>query len=137
MPPRRPPPPRYDPQWARTPAGKFHRLPHLDPEAEQLSSASGVFVIWHAGVQPAWVYVDHSRNLAKALHVAANDETIMSYEANGGLYVTWALIPADHHEGVTAHLIATLRPRVPLPIALPHDAFPIPVLAPGQTAESD
>lgn len=137
MPPRRASAPRYDPQWARTATGKFHRLPHLDPEAEQLASTSGVFVIWHAGVRPAWVYVDHSSNLAQALHAAAADETIMSYEANGGLYVTWARIPADHHEGVTAHLTATLRPRVPPRAALPDDAFPIPVLAPGQTAESD
>jgi hypothetical protein len=124
--------PRYDPKWARTPAGKFFRLPHVDPEAEGLDGISGVFVVWHAGVSPDWVYIGHSRDLAAAMHAVAGDPDVMLFEINGGLFCTWARIHADHCHGVAAHLIATLRPRVPSASALPPDVVPIPVLAPGQ-----
>ena len=124
--------PRFDPCWGRTRAGKFYRLPHLDPEKEDLAGVSGVFVIWHAGVRSRWVHVGHADDLAAALHAVVGNPEVMSYERNGGLYVAWARIHPDHREGVAAHLTGALRPSVATAEPLPDDVVPIPVLAPGQ-----
>jgi hypothetical protein len=121
----------FDPHWARSPGGRFFRLNYLDPEAEQLSGASGVFVIWHGGVRPSWVYVDGGDDLATSLHAIVGNEDVMSFEVNGGLFVTWALIRPECLEGVLAHLIRALRPRIPPPVPPPVDTMLIPVLIPG------
>lgn len=125
-------PPCFDPRWVRSPGGKFFRLPHLDPEAEGLSGVGGVFVVWHAGVSPAWVYVGCGDDLAQAFHAIAANAEVMAYEANGGLFATWARFRRDHCYGVAAHLTACLRPRVAAAEALPDGVQPIPVLIPGQ-----
>lgn len=120
---------RYDPAWVRTPRGRYFRLVHLDPEAEDLSGAGGVLVVWHAGLWPAWVYVAAASDLARALHHLADDDDIMSYEANGGLYVTWSFLRPEYRDGVVAYLVERLRPKV-LPNPAAANAVPIPVLSP-------
>ncbi len=77
--------PPIDVDWVRNSRGKFHRLLHLDTTSEGLKGLSGVYVIWHSGVKPGWVYVGRADNLASALDAAQDNEDIDEYEINGGL----------------------------------------------------
>ncbi len=107
--------PPLDPEWARNKRGKFHRLAHLDTVAEGLNGFSGVYVIWHSGVKPAWVYIGASDNLANAIDDAAENDDIFSYEVNGGLYVTWSPILKERQGGVLKYLADAMRPAVENP----------------------
>lgn len=122
-----------DPKWVRASSGHFHRLVHIDPEEEGLSRASGVYVIWHSGVKPGWVYAGRSNDLATALHEAGNSDDIMSYEVHGGLFVTWALVKDEFQNGVLKYLTDTMRPHIANPAAAKIDDYPVPVLPPGST----
>ena len=123
---------RYDPHWARTPGGRYHRLAHLDVEDCNLVGQSGIFVCWHAGVQPTWVYVGRADDLAAAIAAIAEDERIVSYEAHGGLFITWACVRGEYCEGMVLYLTRALNPLV-RDFVDPddEDAFPIPVRSPG------
>lgn len=107
--------PALDPEWARNRHGKFHRLMMLDTEAEQLNGQTGVFVIWHSGVKPQWVYVGASDNLGHAIDRAAEDDDIASYEVNGGLFVTWSPILKERQGGVLKYLEKAMEPVVENP----------------------
>jgi len=68
--------PAMDPHWAEHEEGGFLRFTDLDPEEMGLSGASGVYVLWHGGFRPEWVYVGHDKNLASAMHRAAGNKDI-------------------------------------------------------------
>jgi len=122
--------PPLDPNWERNKRGKFHRLSLLDTSAEGLEGYGGVFVIWHSGVKPQWVYVGASDNLARAIDAAAEDEDIASYEVNGGLYVTWASILKLRQNGVVKFLHDAMKPAVENPAAKSIEDGPISVIVP-------
>ena len=122
--------PAIDPQWVRNPRGKFHRLIHLDTTSEGLSGKSGVYVIWHSGVKPGWVYVGKANDLASALDDAQENEDIIEYEINGGLYVAWSPIVAEHQNGVLKFLHDTMKPKVSNPQAASIKDGPINVEVP-------
>jgi hypothetical protein len=119
-----------DPRWAVDRRGKFHRLVHLDPEAEGLTGASGVFVVWHGGVRPRWVYVGRAQDLAGAFHRLGRDADVMDYEVNGGLFVTWSLIRTDYQDGVVRYLSDALSPAVENPDRPGTAVRPVPVSPP-------
>ena len=120
-----------DPKWARSATGRFYRFVDLDPEELGLSGKSGVFVIWHGGVQPEWVFVDRSRDLAATFHAIAEDEEVMYYDLRGRLFVTWTLIKPEFQEGVVRYLIESLKPIIDNPNAEAMSAEPIPVFPPA------
>jgi hypothetical protein len=107
--------PPIDVDWVRNSRGKFHRLLHLDTTSEGLKGLSGVYVIWHSGVKPGWVYVGRADNLASALDAAQDNEDIDEYEINGGLYVTWFPVVEQHQNGVLRFLHDTMKPKVSNP----------------------
>ena len=119
-----------DPNWATSARGRFHRLIRLDPEAEGLSRVGGVYVVWHAGVRPAWVFVGHTEDLADSFHHVAGNDDIMGFDVNGGLYVSWCLIREEYRDGVVRHLQDTLKPLVDNVAVAGTDVPPIPVIAP-------
>lgn len=120
-----------DPHWVQMATGRFHRFLRLDPEAEGLSGVAGVYVIWHAGVRPGWVYVGRGADLAASFHYLVHNKDVMRNEVHGGLYVSWALIREEYQEGVVKYLTDTLRPSVENPEFRRADVVPIPVIAPG------
>jgi hypothetical protein len=120
-----------DPKWAKSAKGRFHRFLQLDPEGEGLTRVSGVYVIWHAGVRPEWIYVGRSADLAAAFHHHGHNRTITKYEINGGLYVTWALIREEYQDGAVKYLTDSLKPRIENPEFRPADVIPVPVTIPG------
>ena len=122
--------PPLDPEWARNKRGKFHRLSHLDTTAEGLNGKAGVYVIWHSGVKPGWVYVGRSDNLATAIDAATDDGDIMSYEINGGLFVTWSPVLNNRQNGVVRFLTDTMKPKIENPDARGIKDGPVNVLVP-------
>ena len=119
-----------DPRWARTKTGYFHRLLTFDPEANGLTGASGVYVVWHGGVNPGWVFIGRGDDLARTFHDLADDEAVMSYNIRGGIFVTWSLINKEFQNGVVRHLNDTLRPKIENAASALKSATPVPVSPP-------
>lgn len=120
-----------DPQWATSPAGKYYRLVHLDPAKAGLKGVPAVFVIWHSGVRPRWVYVGRTENLAASVEIISDNDDIMQYEVNGGLFITWSLIREKMQPGVIEYLTTVLEPLVAGPRGSGKRVTPVPVLVPG------
>ena len=120
-----------DPQWVRSPAGKYYRLVHLDATNAGLKGLPAVFVIWHSGVRPRWVYVGRTKNLAASLEIIPDNDDIMQYEVNGGLFITWSLIREGMQPGVVHYLSAVLEPLVANSEHPGKRVTPVPVLVPG------
>jgi hypothetical protein len=119
-----------DPNWARTKTGHYHRLVNLDPEACGLAKASGVYVVWHTGHRPGWVFIDRNDDLAQVFHQLADNEEVMHYDLHGGIFVTWALIKKEFQDGVVRHLNDTLAPKIKNSDAALAKATPVPVRPP-------
>jgi hypothetical protein len=74
------------------------------------NNVEGVYIIWHGGSSPATVRV--GRGVIKdRLAAHRNDPQIQAF-ASLGLFVTWASIQANYHEGVETFLAARLNPKV-------------------------
>jgi hypothetical protein len=121
-----------DPKWVRNASGRFFRLALLDPESEGLSGQGGVFVVWHAGVRPRWMAIGQTNDLARQLHELGENQDVMSYEKNGGIWVTWSPVLSQYRGGVVNFLRRTLKPMFEFGLPATKDA-PIPVLPPGST----
>lgn len=122
--------PPIDPEWVRNRNGKFHRLIHLDTVVEGLTNLGGVFVIWHSGVKPNWVFVDKATDLASAIDAALDNQEIMDYEKHGGLFVTWSPIKPEFRGGVLRYLHDNMKPEVQNSGAAGLKDDPIPVKQP-------
>lgn len=129
------PPP--DPYWQRDPSQRFYRLIRMQPGRPNLTGRGGVFVLFHKGVQPGWVYVGAATDLAVAVERLQEHRAVGRLEARGGLYMTWAFIRQDKRDGVVAYLRQHMKPEV-VDSALdrelgcrPEGATPIPVQGPG------
>ena len=123
-----------DPKWGRNASGRFHRLVKLDADAPGLAGRGGVFVAWHAGVRPRWVYVGGARDLAGALRELFSNADVMAFEARGGVFVTWSFISDEFQDGVVLFLTDTLEPLVANPSVQRKKIDPVPVQAPGLSA---
>ena len=124
--------PPLDPEWARNKRGKYPRLQHLDTMAEGLNGLSGVYVIWHSGVEPGWVYVGKSSNLANTLDDMLDNDEVMEFEKNGGLYVTWSPVREERQNGVVRFLHETMAPKVTNPAAESVKDGPVNVKLPNE-----
>ncbi|MHC8508640.1 MAG: hypothetical protein ACYYKD_04460 [Rhodospirillales bacterium] len=122
--------PPQDANWARTPKGRFHNLNTFDPVKIGLGGISGVYVIWHSGIKPKWVYVDRDDDLAGAMAQALDNKFILQYHPNGGLFVSWSMIAKPYQDGVVRYLHTVLAPAVKNPAA-EKQVQPIAVNAPG------
>ena len=119
-----------DPNWVRAPSGRFWPLLSLDPEELNLNNVGGVYLIWHAGVRPEWVYAGHTKDMAAALHHVGNNPDINYYEKNGGLFVAWAPVMEAYRPGVVKYLEETFKTLVPNVSDFTDRTVPVPVIAP-------
>ena len=71
----------------------------------------GVYVIWHGGPTPWTVRVGQGA-IADRLGAHRGDRLITTHATKGGLWVTWAAVPAQHLDGVERYLADQLRPLV-------------------------
>ena len=53
-----------------------------------LKGASGVYVIWHAGLRPEWLTTGHTDNLAQTFEELGGGDEILEYDRHGKLFVT-------------------------------------------------
>ena len=120
-----------DPNWAKTISGKYRRLTHLDLDDGGLKGALAVFVIWHSGVRPQWVYVGGTTDLAASLEMVLGNDEIMQYEVNGDLFITWSGIRDKMQPGVIHYLNSVLNPLVAGSERPGKKVTPVPVLIPG------
>lgn len=94
-------------------SGPYPRLTTLDESAlSDLVGKGGVFVLWHRGVRPQWLYVGAADDLAVALKASREDGDVKLYDLNEGVYVAWALVPVEGRSGVVAGLRAALSPAI-------------------------
>lgn len=119
-----------DPNWVHTPEGTFLPFLSLDPEELGLNSVGGVYLIWHGGVRPEWVYAGHSRDLAAAFHHAGSNADITSFEKNGGLFVAWAPVKEAYRPGVVKYIQDSFKTLVANPGDFTDKTEPVPVLPP-------
>jgi hypothetical protein len=117
--------------WVRSPKGRFYSLISFNSEVDWLKGVSGVFVIWHAGVKPTWVYVGRSGDLAATLRLMAQDEEILFYHKFGGLMVSWAPIKEEFQAGVLKYLTQAMTPLIENPDHPGDEVAPIAVTVPG------
>jgi hypothetical protein len=97
----------------------------------------GVYVVWHGGIRPQWVFVGESPSLGRAIDAVANDRDILQYQTHGGLFVSWAIVKEDWRRGIVLYLTRALKPLVANPRAPAGETEytkPIPVLVPGGKA---
>ncbi|MDA0240341.1 MAG: hypothetical protein O3A84_09990 [Proteobacteria bacterium] len=106
-----------DPKWVRSPRGKYYHLLDLDAEEIGLQGVGGVYVIWHGGVRPKWVYIGESSSIARALNEAVHSSDITQYEVNGRLFVTWSPVVDKFRRSVVLYLTQTMKPLVNNPRA--------------------
>lgn len=118
-----------DLNWVRSSTGYFYRLIKIDQRL--LKGQSGVYVIWHAGAEPRWVFTGHTDDLAAALEAATNNAEIMKFEMQGGLYASWSLIRKEYQTGVARFMIDQLKPLIKNQNSPESSVVPIPVFPPG------
>ncbi|KAA5606636.1 hypothetical protein F1188_04680 [Roseospira marina] len=125
-----------DPMWQRDSANRFYRLLAMRPGKPNLKGHSGVFVLFHKGVRPGWVYVGATGDLDTAIDRLQSHREISDLERRGGLFMTWAYIRADKRDGVVAYLRSRMAPEVTDPAldtdlgCHPERAKPVPVQLP-------
>lgn len=119
-----------EPNWVRTPEGGFLHLLSLDPEELGLGNVGGVYLIWHGGVKPEWVYTGHTKDLAAALHQAGNNSEINYYDKNGSLFVAWAPVKEPYRPGVVKYIQDSFKTLIPNPEGFTAKTVPVPVLPP-------
>ena len=124
-------PPPIDPRWARSAKGRFYRLVQLDSDQVTFPNGPAVFVIWHGGVKPGWVYVGRTSNLSAELKERSADSDILFYHKHGGLSVSWASVKPEFQGGVVRYLIDVMKPLVDNPAEVRNDSDPVPVIRPG------
>ena len=123
-----------DPKWARSPSGAFYQLLDVDPDELKIRGVGGVYVVWHGGIRPEWIYAGESPNLGRVLDTLIDNDEITQYKTHGGLFVTWSTVKEEFRRGVLLHLTRALKPKVVNPRAPTEETEhtkPIAVLVPG------
>lgn len=129
---RKPPGPPQDPKWVHGEGGRFPKFLDLDPEAAGLEGTSAVFAIWHTGVQPGWVYIGRSRNLAQTFFELGDNADVLEFRNRGNLYVSWCYIRDEFQDGAVTYLTKVLRPKVDNPEVISEERIDmIAVFPPG------
>lgn len=119
-----------DPGWVTTREGGFFEFYSLDPEEMGLGGVAAVYLIWHGGVRPEWVFAGHTTDMAAACHSAAKNHEITNYEKNGGLFIAWAPVMELYRPGVVKYLELSFKTLVPNPGQYTEDTRPVPVFPP-------
>lgn len=116
--------------------GGYPRLMALEQdELDGLQGIGGLYVLWHRGVRPQWLAVNHTEDLCAALKAAQIDPDILLYDQNDGVFVTWAECLREQRLGAVQYLHSALEPALAEPVSEPEASnstetlpieFPIP-----------
>ena len=121
--------------WARNKNGKFNKFVTLDVARAGIPNI-GVYVLWHSGSKPEWVMVGASSDLAKTIGNLHDDPELLEYNAQGGLFISWAPVLTEYHPGVIKYLRESMDPLIDRNPPSPANLEPIPVTAPGAKGET-
>jgi len=119
-----------DPGWVHNKDGSFYPFLDLDPESLHLKGVGGVYLIWHAGVHPEWVYAGVTNDMASAFHSAGTEPSINVYDKNGGLFVAWAIIKEEYRRGMVKYIEENFKTLVPNSGSYNDNTQAVPVFAP-------
>ncbi len=126
-----------DVAWSKSENDKFRRLPFVELGKENVSGMSAIYVIWHGGVKPGWVYVGLADDLAMDITDAKQSREVMAYDMRGGVFITWQAFPKNMAPGVFAFLTEVLQPEIRNPeVDMYRNKEHVKVLPPGYTQES-
>jgi hypothetical protein len=98
--------------WQRDARGFYPRLLAFDAEELGLTGVGGVYVLWHRGQSPRWIYIGASNDLGQSIERARDAEDVLTFETHGRIYVTWAPIKPEFRDGVVNYLRSTMEPLV-------------------------
>ena len=102
-----------DVQWHHDVRGYYPRLLRIRPNHDGLDGTGGVYVLWHRGATPHWLYVGATDDLAQAIERARDNDDVLKWEPHGGVYLTWAPIKPEFRDGVVNYLRANIAPMIP------------------------
>lgn len=110
--------------WVKCEENTWCSLERL--KLESIGNTAGVYIIWHGGEMPRCVRVGQG-DIKDRLSAHRNDPEITQYRPQGGLFVTWAAVPASQHGDVEAFLANECKPlvgirfpeRTPIAVNLP------------------
>ena len=130
-----------DIKWVRNRKGRFHNMIRLDVLVEGLRDQGGVYVIWHGGIKPDWLYVGFSGDLGRQIDPLIDDPRFEAFMDSSGVYVTWAIVGEEYRHGIVRYLTEKLNPAIENPAAGPlckgpDRVVPIAVLTPGRKSTS-
>ena len=97
-------------KWIKCQGDVWGKLNTVNLAHSYFDSMSGVYVIWHAGSNPATVRVGQG-NIRERLTAHRSDPDVQKY-VEQTLYVTWASVPETLRGGVEAFLAESLGPIV-------------------------
>ena len=120
-----------------TRTGRRRRWPGGSHGRAAVGRTGGIYIIWHAGVRPEWVYAAKSNDLAADLDSIQDNEDLMYYDSQGGLFVTWALIRPEYQDGVLSYLYDNMAPLVENPNPPKKKTKRLPVLLPTGRSEKE
>ena len=96
--------------WVKCQKDVWCELNSVNLDHEHFNNMHGVYIIWHAGPNPAVVYVGQGEIKDRLASHRTNHE-IQEY-ASLGLYVTWAMVRVQDRDGVERYLADIWRPKV-------------------------
>lgn len=108
--------------WYKSKAGSWLDLMALDLS---LVRSQGVYIIWN-GASPSRVVRVGQGDVSARLSAHRSDPDVLRH-GSGGLFVTWADVPAYERNGIERFLADVWRPLVG--VAFPN-AAPVPVNSP-------
>lgn len=94
--------------WIKCGTGSWCALETVNLSAVK---TAGIYVIWHSG-QPPWTVRVGQGDIVDRLTAHRSDQQVLAYRNYGGLWVTWAAVPAQSLDGVERYLADQLRPLV-------------------------
>jgi len=96
--------------WIKCEGGEWCPFLTVDLNSAHFVNLEGIYIIWHAGQNPATVRVGQGA-IRERIQAHRNDPTILSY-AQYGLFVTWANVAPPFRNGIERYLADTLNPKV-------------------------
>jgi hypothetical protein len=96
--------------WQKCQGNVWGNFLGVDLQHNHFNDMYGVYVIWHAGQNPATVRVGQGC-IRDRLQDHRNDNAILAYKQDG-LFVTWASVSANNCDGVERYLAEILKPLV-------------------------
>jgi len=97
-------------EWQQCEGEEWCPLNTVNLEHSHFEGLEGVYIVWHAGPNPATVRVGQGM-IRDRLAAHREDEDVQAY-TDMVLYATWASVAKMHRDGIEAFLAGRLNPKV-------------------------